>query len=478
MNKSNTKIKKFVGILTALTMAVGSFSAQADLPSEGPRLGDRLFQSDVLRMSLDELRFEGRRIFSTPFNFKDGLGDGPNDLSEDPTALGGRPSLEGSSFLLRFNGKDSQTCLACHSVLSNASIPQKFTVGGVGGLAAAAYPGIINPDIDDDGDNGTPQDDGIAGHTGRVINPPFNFGSGGVELLAKEMTADLQDLIEQAIDNPGTVVNFVAKGVNFGSISADNNGLLDTSNVVGINPDGVVRPFGRKGCCFSVRDFDRGALQFHHGMQPVEVVGSDIDADGDGVANEILEGELSAMHIFQVALERPRQKRRKKLNGQEKAGKTLFTGVGCAGCHIPEMSTNSKLLPLASPEIATDPSANVYMYLNLASSSAGFKSKRGGVKVQLFADLKTHNMGPGMAESTGAADAAFFQTARLWGVADTAPYLHDGRALTLSQAILAHGGEAQGERDAFDALDEDDQEAVVAFLRTLHTPKHPSADLR
>ena len=347
----------------------------------------------------------------------------------------------------------------------------------MGGLAAAAYPGIIDPDVDDDGHNGTTPDDGIAGHSGRVINPPFNFGSGGVELLAKEMTIDLQDLIAQAIANPGTVVNFVTKGVNFGSISADNTGLVDTSNVVGVNGDGVVRPFGRKGCCFSVRDFDRGALQFHHGIQPEEVVGSGVDADGDGVVDELTIGELSALHIFQVALERPRQKGKKKLNDQERAGKTLFSGVGCAGCHIPEMVTNSKLLPVAFPEIAADPSANVFMRINLASSSAGFKSKKGGVKVALFADLKTHNMGHGLAESTGAADAAFFQTARLWGVADTAPYLHDGRALTLSQAILAHGGEAQVERDAFDALNEDDQEAVVAFLRTLHTPKNPSKDL-
>ena len=89
MNRFNTETKKLFGVLTALMMAVSSFSALADLPSEGPRLGDRLFQSDVLGMTLDELRFEGRRIFSTPFNFQDGLGDGPLDLSEDPTALGG-----------------------------------------------------------------------------------------------------------------------------------------------------------------------------------------------------------------------------------------------------------------------------------------------------------------------------------------------------------------------------------------------------
>jgi hypothetical protein len=106
------------------------------------------------------------------------------------------------------NGLDSQTCLECHSILSNATIPATFAVGGVGGVSDNAIPGVIDPDINDSLING------FAAIQGRFINPPFSFGSGDVELLGKEMTADLQALKAEAVNNPGTVVNLITKGVS------------------------------------------------------------------------------------------------------------------------------------------------------------------------------------------------------------------------------------------------------------------------
>ena len=58
-------------------------------------------------------------------------------------------------------------------------------------------------------------------------------------------------------------------------------------------------------------------------------------------------------------------------------------------------------------------------------------------------------------------------TRSLWGLADTAPYLHDGRAPTVHDAILAHDGEARDARDAYANLDDDDQGAVRVFLHGL-----------
>jgi CxxC motif-containing protein (DUF1111 family) len=89
-------------------------------------------------------------------------------------------------------------------------------------------------------------------------------------------------------------------------------------------------------------------------------------------------------------------------------------------------------------------------------------------------------MGPGLSENFAQVDAQRnreFTTARLWGVADTAPYLHDGRATTLTEAILLHDGEALPARDAFAALSDQNQAGVIAFLRTLRTPKSPATDL-
>lgn len=100
------------------------------------------------------------------------------------------------------------------------------------------------------------------------------------------------------------------------------------------------------------------------------------------------------------------------------------------------------------------------------------------IDVPLFSDLKRHDMGEGLADKfdqpTDVASIAVvrreFLTRPLWGVADTGPWLHDGRARTLRDAILLHeslGSEANPTIDAFKALSCDDQAAVVEFLLTL-----------
>ncbi|MEP1871385.1 MAG: di-heme oxidoredictase family protein, partial [Paraglaciecola sp.] len=54
-----------------------------------------------------------------------------------------------------------------------------------------------------------------------------------------------------------------------------------------------------------------------------------------------------------------------------------------------------------------------------------------------------------------------------WGVASTAPYLHDGRATTLTEAIMYHGGEGQRSRNLFANASQDNQEDLLAFLNSL-----------
>ena len=96
-----------------------------------------------------------------------------------------------------------------------------------------------------------------------------------------------------------------------------------------------------------------------------------------------------------------------------------------------------------------------------------------GIEVPLFADLKRHDMGDDLKENFHLADKevnAEFTTARLWGVADSGPYLHDGRALTITEAILMLGGEAQAASDYFAALSQAAQNAVLAFLYSLRAP--------
>jgi hypothetical protein len=461
----STGIGPLAAIAAVAAIVLTARPALAQMPGEQPNLRPRITQ-EMVRSELKhkDVRAAGHRIFATPFNVLDGLGDGPMNPS-DTESPGGRPTLGANGMFLRMNGLDSQTCLECHSILSTATIPAQFAVGGAGNVSDSAFPGVVDPDINDSENNG------FAAISGRMINPPFSFGSGGVELLAKEMTQALQALAAQAQANPGAPVSLEAKGVAFGSVVFA-SGSLDTSGVEGVDDDLVVRPFGRKGCCATIRAFDVDAMQFHHGIQPVEVVGEGVDADGDGVENELLVGELSALHVFQTSLESPVQR------GKAPRGAELFGLIGCAECHVPELRSESRLLTLSFPEVHEDPSANVYYTIDLSKPPAHFAKAGSGVSVPLFADLKRHDMGAGLEERTGDALDPFYQTARLWGVADTAPYLHDGRAATLSEAILWHGGEAQASRDLFAGMPDAERTDLLAFLRTLRTPRKPSKDLK
>lgn len=144
--------------------------------------------------------------------------------------------------------------------------------------------------------------------------------------------------------------------------------------------------------------------------------------------------ELSAQELFDLvswamllAAPAPSPK-----GAEAELGEGLFEAVGCAACHAPTLS-----------------------------SPVGF--------VPLYSDLLLHDMGEGLADGLvmGLAGGAEFRTAPLWGVVTNGPFLHDGRAHTLEEAIEAHGGEAQGSVDRFRALDADERAAVVSFLESL-----------
>ena len=217
---------------------------------------------------------------------------------------------------------------------------------------------------------------------------------------------------------------------------------------------------------------------FHLGMQPVEVVGEGIDADGDNIVNEVGIGEVSALEIFVTTQETPRQLR---MGSQEKAGLKSFRRIGCTECHQPALRTEHSVLRYSFPEVPEDPSQNVFFAVDLTDKPAAFeRSKQGGIVVPMFSDLKRHDMGDELAEEFHGASPRQnreFITAKLWGVADTAPYLHDGRALTLNEAILLHGGEAAAARDAYHGLDDQKKNQVLRFLRTLRNPVSPNADV-
>ena len=146
----------------------------------------------------------------------------------------------------------------------------------------------------------------------------------------------------------------------------------------------------------------------------------------------------------------PKTGRRRGGDATATSGKELFRTVGCAACHVPDMGgvkgvyTDFLLYTLEDPP---------------PPSSGGAEY---GVGPSPLFNLP--------ARPDGDAKPNEWKTPALWGVADSAPYMHDGSAPTLRDAILKHGGDARSVRDKFKALPADDQAALLAFLGTLKAP--------
>lgn len=131
---------------------------------------------------------------------------------------------------------------------------------------------------------------------------------------------------------------------------------------------------------------------------------------------------------------------------EARRGHALFERYGCASCHVGTVDTGDHPVAVLA-----------------------------GQRIAPYTDLLLHDMGPGLADHRPdwAASGSEWRTAPLWGIGLTqtvlpgAGYLHDGRARTLEEAILWHGGEAEPSRESFRNAERSDREALVAFLRSL-----------
>ena len=277
------------------------------LNGNGRALDADISLDDFSKLSLTQIRQFGVRLYTTPMRRADGFGDGPgiNEaiLPDGTPALNipdlgptGRPTLQGNGTWLRMNGLDSQTCLECHGVVDNSVVPAQLGVGGQAGIGGSPFFRSKTADIDDSGGQSFGGGDlnnaqtgealGIAAFDGRSINPPANFGLGGVELVGQEITETLQKIGALA-EKTGKCLPLKAKGIDFGTTCAPE----------GVDADLEIRPFGRKGEFATVRGFDEGAMAFHIGMQDETVFG-DTDMDGDGIDVEFTVAQARAFHVF------------------------------------------------------------------------------------------------------------------------------------------------------------------------------------
>jgi CxxC motif-containing protein (DUF1111 family) len=121
------------------------------------------------------------------------------------------------------------------------------------------------------------------------------------------------------------------------------------------------------------------------------------------------------------------------------AGEQVFDSIGCASCHVPTMHTGS-------------------------SDIAALDNK----PFHPYSDFLVHDMGSlGDGIAMGNATGREIRTAPLWGLRAITRYLHDGRASTLTDAILGHDGQGRAARDRFNALDADSKSKLLAFHNSL-----------
>jgi cytochrome c553 len=427
--------------------------------------GSRISQGDIDAglFSAEELFETGDFLFESVFRLQDGLG---NALIGAPAGNNPPPNFRFVHFA-GFGAPEAQTCVTCHNV------------GGDDGA------GDLNHNIFQIGD-------GVDPASGVPRNPPVVLGLGLRQRVGEEMTTTLKGQLAAAqalavAQNVPVTAQFSAKGVSFGSAVASPNGTVDFTNLRGVDTDFVVKPFGWKGRESLLRRFVEGGFRVHFGLQSQPSIVKNCptpqqcnvnnfgtgqtpgDPDGDGFIEELTEGQLTAEAVYMGLLQMPVRVPSASTTDAARAaaGEQLFNSIGCATCHVRAMTANS---PLHLEPADTTGGAGIT--LNLATDMHEPRptpAANGSLTFELWSDFKRHDMGTALAdaEDFGIIKANQFITTPLWGVATSAPYLHDGRAPTLRNAIVRHAGEGQAARDAFLALTTDNQSKVTAFLRTL-----------
>lgn len=168
--------------------------------------------------------------------------------------------------------------------------------------------------------------------------------------------------------------------------------------------------------------------------------------DDLGVHPEITDSMLDATVFYIQTLAVPARRNVDKEDVLK--GERLFKQVNCSGCHTPSVKTG------------------VDIRLSMMSNQ----------RIQPFTDLLLHDMGPGLADNRPEylATGSEWRTPPLWGLGllkkvngNTAFYLHDGRARSIEEAILWHGGEAEQSKNRYMQLTKTERAAMLSFLESL-----------
>jgi len=336
-------------------------------------------------------------------------------------------------------------------------------------------------------------------------------GSGFLEMVARQMTADLQAIVAKTL--PGTSRPLLTKGVSFGVITHNANGTWNTSRVEGLPapsvkttgtaaPSLIILPYHQAGAVVSIRQFTNNAMNHHHGMQSEERFGLNTDPDGDGFSNELTVADLTAISLFQATMAVPGRiiPNDPAVERAIRDGEKLFDQIGCNTCHVDALPLTNRGWIYSEPS-PYNPPGNLQvgpanypvtarpLTVDLTSNELPQPRLRpdahGVVMVPAYTDLKLHDISA-TSEPTRDSECepldqnqptgtpAFFAgnckfiTRKLWGFYNQGgAFMHHGKFTTAREAVEAHNGEALGSRRAFDGLSPDRQNRLIEFLKSL-----------
>ncbi len=409
--------------------------------------------------SVPDLSREDQRAFSVGNNFFN------DNWVTAPASTTGRDGL-GPLF-------NAQSCSSCHLFDGRGSPPTSDDDPERGLLLRLSVPGpdgqpVPEPNyggqLQDRAINGVPAEGSIvitydevtgtyADGTGYTLSAPtYSIGDLGYGPLADDVM--ISPRVAPAVFGTGLL-----EAVDEATVlaladpdDADGDGISGRPNMV-VTADGalVLGRFGWKANVPTVNDQNAGAFLGDIGITtPLHLVDDCTTAQAEcseainGGTPEVDELKLQRVTFYTRTLAVPA--RRDVGSADTDAGSALFDSSGCSSCHMAELTTG-----VADVEHLSEQT------------------------IRPYTDLLLHDMGPALADGRPdqLATGSEWRTAPLWGIGlvddvnGHTRFLHDGRARSIEEAILWHGGEAANSQAAFVALNASQRRQLLMFLESL-----------
>jgi len=270
----------------------------------------------------------------------------------------------------------------------------------------------------------------------------------GVNLSQRKTPALFGAKLIDEIPDRDIIANERIEYLKWGLATPQERGTVPIGRVMRM-ADGRIGRFGWKAQTVSLVEFVRAACANELGLgNPGQAQPSPLGYPAySPVGFDLTLAQCDQLAEFIRSLPRPfeRLPAEPVAMTQAKAGKSLFGSIGCADCHLPDVGSVRGL------------------YSDLLLHEMGEELEGGGDYNDRPLDEPTFDPGTGPLP-------AEWRTPPLWGIARSAPYLHDGRAATLDEAIRLHGGQGKNSAARYNGLAAYERDQLVAFLKTLETP--------